>query len=136
MQNIVVKDFGLVLKTVLLFLYRAGRAPQAPYFFVPKSKQKAFPNSPNIGKAPLRTNDSGRECKAVTGTKAQDKAMQELIDKAVKNKNEAYNLTQRSCVDFVRDTLRKVHGIQNLSNSNFPETLYNSINNRIRGYIK
>jgi hypothetical protein len=65
------------------------------------------------------------DCATIESTADQDKRIQEFIDKNT-NKPGDYNLTQRSCVDLVREPLRDTLNIP-LSNTNLPASLYGEI---------
>ena len=65
------------------------------------------------------------ECTKTETTPEQDKKFQEYIDSNIRNPGE-YNLTGRSCVDFVRDAYENILNIP-LSDTNFPTILYSDI---------
>lgn len=65
------------------------------------------------------------DCTTIKSTTDEDKRVQQFIDENT-IKPEDYNLTQRSCVDLVRDPLRGILNIP-LSNTNLPASLYGEI---------
>lgn len=70
------------------------------------------------------------DCTKIKSTSDEDKKVQQFIDENTFSPGD-YNLTQRSCVDLVRDPLRSILNIP-LSNTNLPASLYGEIfrNNR------
>jgi len=104
-------------------------------------------NSPNtLGKRPKRQNsdkagakvatgndvpgevspDKGeKQCTNITTSPTEDQEMKEYIQRNIENPGN-YNGLGNSCVDFVRDGLEEVLGLE-LSDTNFPRTLFDEI---------
>jgi len=80
--------------------------------------------------SPDPTDDETRQCEVIKSSSSQDQAFQDYINENVDNPGD-YNLFQRSCVDFVRDPLRDILGLE-LSDTNLPEALFNELNNNQR----
>ncbi|MGB5053571.1 MAG: RHS repeat-associated core domain-containing protein, partial [Nitrospirales bacterium] len=70
--------------------------------------------------------DPGEKQCVDLGTNPEDnQKFQEYLDKEIADKD-PYNVFEQSCVDFVRDGLREVLGME-LSDTNFPRTLFDEI---------
>ncbi|KKO47537.1 hypothetical protein VT06_16555 [Arsukibacterium sp. MJ3] len=67
-----------------------------------------------------------QSCKVIKSTPEQDQAWEKYQADNIANPG-LYNLTSRSCVDYVRDGLINILGM-NPGNGDFPSDLYNSIN--------
>jgi RHS repeat-associated protein len=65
------------------------------------------------------------DCSTIKSSADQDKKVQQYIDENINNPG-VYNLTQKSCVDLVRDPLRDIIDIP-LSDTNLPASLYGEI---------
>jgi len=73
--------------------------------------------------------DSHKQCTTIKTTSEQDKTIQDYINRHIADPGN-YNLYSRSCVDFVRDILRKELGM-NLSNTDLPSNFYHEVDDTI-----